>query len=155
MSPGPVERVAFKLPLNESHRCRIDSGVWFLSRYSSLHARYSPEVLSRRVGRSLDLGQFRYYTDAQGTPAAFCNWAWLNAPVLDDVLATGRDLDADEFQCGELPFFYELLAPFGHCRAVVRELRSLPYFRGRRIAAIRGQSRTGGRNGSRVGYFQF
>jgi hypothetical protein len=28
---------------------------------------------------------------------------------------TGRDLSADEFQCGDLPFFYEFLTPFGHC----------------------------------------
>jgi cytolysin-activating lysine-acyltransferase len=70
-------------------------------------------------------------------PVAFCNWAWLNASVLDEVLATGRDLRADEFQCGDLPFFYEFLAPFGHCQAVVRDLRSLSIFKGRRIPSIR------------------
>ena len=37
----------------------------------------------------------------------------------------------------ELPFFYEFLAPFGDCRAIARDLRGLPFFRGRRVPSIR------------------
>src|SRR5713226_7121231 len=109
-----LERVVFRLPLNETDELRITSGVLFLCQYSSLHANYPVELLNRRISPSLPLQQFHYYTDSQGVPVAFCNWVWLKASVLDDVLATGRDLRADEFQCGEFPLFYELLAPFGH-----------------------------------------
>jgi cytolysin-activating lysine-acyltransferase len=96
-----------------------------------------------------------YFTDAQGVPLAFCNWAWLNIQVLTDVLATGRDLQEDEFACGDLPFFYEFLAPFGHCRAVVRSLRALPHFQGQRIPAIRGEVYSGSAYVPRVQHFQF
>ena len=113
---------------------------------------YPVAMLDRRIEPSLRLGQFHYYTDQEGMPAAFCNWVWLNAPVLEEVMATGRDLDPDEFNCGDLPFFYEFLAPFGHCRAVVRALRELPHFSGRRIPAIRGDA-DGGL--PRVKYFCF
>jgi cytolysin-activating lysine-acyltransferase len=150
-----IERVAIRLPLNEADELRIMSGVLFLCRYSSLHARYPVETLNRRIIPSLPLEQFQYYTDPHGVPVAFCNWAWLKASVLNDVLATGRDLQADEFQCGDLPFFYEFLAPCGGCRAVVRNLRCLSCFTGRRIPAIRGGTCDGTLSVPRVKYFQF
>jgi cytolysin-activating lysine-acyltransferase len=157
--PGPIadndiERVAIGLPLSEADELRITSGVFYLSRYSSLHSLYPVEALNSRVGPSLPLGQFHYYTDPLGVPAAFCNWAWLNASVLDEVLATGRDLEADEFRCGDLPFFYEFLAPFGHCQAVVRDFRCLSLFKGRRIPSIR--AKVGDTSDTpRVRYLQF
>jgi cytolysin-activating lysine-acyltransferase len=157
--PGPladndIERVAIGLPLSEADELRITSGVFYLSRHSSLHSLYPVETLTRRIGPSLPLGQFHYYTDPLGVPVAYCNWAWLTAPVLADVLATGRDLHAQEFQCGDLPFFYEFLAPFGHCQAVVRDFRGLSLFKGRRIPSIR--AKVGDTSDTpRVRYLQF
>jgi cytolysin-activating lysine-acyltransferase len=134
---------------------RIMSGVQYLAGHSRLHASYPPEMLNRRILPSLPLGQFHYYTDTLGIPQAFCNWAWLSPQALSETLTTGRDLEAEEFNCGDLPCFYELLAPFGHCRRIVRELRSLPFFIGRRIPAIRGEIRSGSPFTPRVQYFQF
>lgn len=155
LSRQPLERVIVGTPPSEAAALRIVSGVQFLCGYSRLHASYLPQILDRRIAPSLKLGQFHYCTDPRGVPLAFCNWAWLNAQVLGETLATGRDLHPDEFKCGDLPFFYELLAPFGHCRAVVRELRSLPFFKGRRIPAIRGEIRDCEPFGPRVQHFQF
>jgi len=152
---GGLERVQIRSPLNEHDRLRIASGVLFLCQYSSLHASYPVAMLNRRIDPSLPLQQFLYYTDQEGMPVAFCNWAWLGASVLEDVLATCRDLQPDEFKCGDLPFFYEFLAPFGHCRAVVRDLRGLPFFKGRRIPAIRGEAYDRPPYVPRVQYFQF
>src|SRR5262245_6250778 len=111
-----IERVAVTLPLTEADELRVTSGLFHLCRHSGLHARYPADTLACRTAPSLPLGQFHYYTDPLGVPAAFCNWAWLTATVLEEVLTTGRDLRADEFRCGELPFLYEFLAPFGHCQ---------------------------------------
>jgi cytolysin-activating lysine-acyltransferase len=152
---GGLEQVQIRSPLNESDRLRIASGVLLLCQYSSLHASYPVAMLDRRIDPSLPLQQFLYYTDREGMPVAFCNWVWLNASVLEDVLATGRDLEPAEFKCGDLPFFYEFLAPFGHCRAVVRDLRGLPFFKGRRIPAIRGEAYDRLPYVPRVQYFQF
>jgi cytolysin-activating lysine-acyltransferase len=151
---GPLERVSDGSP-SQAAALRIMSGVHFLAGYSRLHACYPPAMLNRRILPSLPLGQFHYYTDALGVPRAFCNWAWLSPKVLSATLTTGRDLEADQFNCGDLPFFYELLAPFGHCHTVVRELRSLPFFKGRRIPAIRGEIRSEAPFTPRIQYFQF
>jgi len=150
----PLERAAVATPPSEIDALRIVSGVEFLAGYSPLHVSYAPEELERRLAPSLPLGQFRYYTDPCGVPLAFCNWAWLDARVLREALATGRDLTAEEFQCGDLPFFCEFLAPFGHCRAVARDLRRLPFFRGRRVPALRAKA-GGGNFTTRVAFFHF
>lgn len=152
---GAIERVAIRLPLNEADELRITSGVLFLSGYSTLHRRDPVGIVNHRICPSLPLGQFHYYTDPLGVPAAFCNWAWLKPSVLNDVLATGRDLETHEFRCGDLPFFYEFLAPFGHCWLVVRGLRRMAVFKGRRIPALRGEASDGFRRIPRVKYFQF
>ena len=134
---GQLCRAEFAGPLREKDQIQIASGAFYLCQHSRLHATYPAEMVDRRIGPSLELGQFRYYTDSDGVPLAFCNWVWLSTPVLEDVLTTCRDLEPDEFNCGDLPFFYEFLAPFGHCRAVVRDLRGLPIFSGKRVPAIR------------------
>lgn len=155
LSRQPLERAIAGTSLSEAAALRVLSGVHFLCGYSRLHVRYPPEMLDRRIAPSLTRGQFHYHTDPRGVPLAFCNWAWLNTQVLSETLATGRDLQPDEFRCGDLPLFYELLAPFGHCRAVVHNLRDLPFFKGRRIPAIRGAIGDRGPFGPRVQYFQF
>ena len=149
---GELEQVEPGSPLRERDAIRIKSGVLFLSQHSSLHAQYPVAMLDRRIDPSLPLGQFHYYTDRDGMPVAFCNWVWLTRRVLEEVMVSGRDLEPHEFNCGALPFFYEFIAPFGHCRAVVRGLRELSCFKGRRIPAIRGETDYAV---PRVKYFQF
>jgi cytolysin-activating lysine-acyltransferase len=149
-----IERTVFASPLSEIDEARVSSGVLFLCQFSRLHSRYPLEVLEHRICPALALGQFHFWADASGVPVAFCNWAWLSLSVLDQVLATGRDLLAHEFRSGDQPIFYELLAPFGHCWTVVRELRSLPFFKGRLIPSIRGERSEDPRQAPRVKYFK-
>jgi cytolysin-activating lysine-acyltransferase len=132
-----LRRADFATPLSRSDELQIIGAAVWLSGHSRLHSSYSVAKLRDRICPSLSLGQFRYYTDTNGDPAAFCNWAWLSQSVLDDMLATGRDLREHEFKCGDVPFLCELLAPFGHSWTVARDLAQLPFFRGRRVPAIR------------------
>lgn len=130
-------------PLEAGRHLLVESGVLYLADRSPLHATYWPGQLHRRVAPSLPLGQYLYETDADGLPRAFVNWAWLSPALLSEIERTGRDLEPDEFRCGERPFFYEFLAPFGHCRSLVRRLRDMPDFAGRKIPAIRGRAPDG------------
>src|SRR4051812_18176846 len=91
-----LRRVEFANPPGERDEIRVMSGALYLRLHSSLHASYPGDMFDRRIGPSLPGGQFRYYTDGDGVPAAFCSWVWLTAAVLKEVLATCRDLEADE-----------------------------------------------------------
>jgi cytolysin-activating lysine-acyltransferase len=152
---GAIERVAFRFPLGEGDVSRVFSGVLYLRDRSPLQASYPIDMLTARIAPSLALAQFSYYVDEVGAPVGFCNWAWLSPAVLNDVLANGRDLRESEFDCGDQPFFYEFLAPFGHGRQMVRALRALPFFVGRRIPALRAKLKEGGAIVSRVASFDF
>ena len=149
----PIERLHFALPLRELDRLQIVSGIWFLSRHSQLHLNYSTGMLEQRTHPSLSLGQFFYYTDPEGAPAAFCNWAFVSQPVLEDHLATGRDLQPHEFNSGDLPVFYEFLAPFGHAVKVVRDLAVR--FKGQRVPAVRGRVSVESGRPPKVQHFRF
>lgn len=151
---GRVVHVDFSLPLRATDRLRILSGVSLLCQHAPIYESNAVEFLENRIVPSLSSGQFRYYTDRQGAPLAFCSWVWLDAKTLDEVLTTGRDLRAEEFLCGELPLFYDLLAPFGDCRAVTRDVKGLACFRGQRVPSIRGEIFTPGPFRPRVKYFQ-
>jgi cytolysin-activating lysine-acyltransferase len=150
-----IERIAFRSPLREIDEARILSGALHLSGFSKLHGNYTLELLCARIGPSLPLEQFVYYVDRVGAPVGFCNWVWLSEAVLRDVLTSSRELDAAEFRCGDRPFFYEFLAPFGHARTIVRGLRELSFFKGRRIPAIRVKVAAEARSIPRVAYFEF
>ena len=132
----PIARLSFAPALRELDRLQIVSGIWFLAQHSALHRNYSAGMLELRTEPALALGQFFYYTDLTGAPAGFCNWAFLSQSVLDDHLATGRNLEPDEFKSGDLPVFYDFLAPFGHALLLVRDLRSR--FKGQSVPAVRG-----------------
>ena len=118
---------------------KIMGGVVWLAQSSPLHRNYSVEMLLKRVGPSFQINQFRYYEDKERGPVAFCNWAFLSDDALKDILATGRDPEADEWISGENLYFVEMVAPFGHCRRVVRDLREAVFPKGQRAFGTRGQ----------------
>jgi cytolysin-activating lysine-acyltransferase len=153
--PRDVRLALLSTPLSPTDKALVLSGVLYLAGYSELHASYGLVRLYARIRPALKLGQFVFCTDATGAPAAFCNWAWLSDDVLTEVLATGRDLHADEFACGELPLLYEFLAPFGHFRAMARAVRDRPEFRGLTIPALRAAKGGAPRPSAKIGRFSF
>jgi cytolysin-activating lysine-acyltransferase len=151
---SPIEEVIFTSPPTETAQLRIQSGVLYLAGYSALHKVFPVEMLEDRIRPALLIRQFVYYTDTFGVPAAFCSWAWLSSAVLQDVFETSRELRANEYNCGDLPFFCELIAPFGHCRTVIGDLALRPCFKGRNVPFIRTKL-ADGNVCVRVGYMRF
>jgi cytolysin-activating lysine-acyltransferase len=118
---------------------KIMGSIVWMAQNSVLHKNYSVEMLLKRIGPSLQIDQFRYYEDPSRGPVAFCNWAFLSDEILNEIVATGRDPEVHEWNSGENIFFVELIAPFGHCHRVVRNLRDEVLPRGQRVFAIHGQ----------------
>ncbi|MGY3960511.1 RTX toxin-activating lysine-acyltransferase RtxC [Aeromonas popoffii] len=115
-------------------------GVILLSQHSSLHRRYSVAEWQQRILPAFELNQFSYYEDAQGRPVAFCNWAFVSLSIRDTLLAAERELIREDWQSGNHIFIPEMIAPYGHARAVVSDLRRrifLPW-KGQRVCTVRG-----------------
>lgn len=102
----------------------ILGGVTLLSCYSNLHSYYTTNYLTTRIFNSLENNHFRYYTNEQGNPIAFCAWAFIDDNTLKEVLKTGRDIENNEYNKGNKIFFTEILAPFGHINYIRKDLRT-------------------------------
>jgi cytolysin-activating lysine-acyltransferase len=133
---------------------KIMGAVVWMMQSSPLHRNYSVEMLLKRVGPALQKNQFRYYEDPQRGPIAFCNWAFLSDSALDEIITTGRDPEAHEWTSGKNIYFVEMIAPFGHCRRVARDLREAVFPKGQRGFAIRGQFYHDEPNGIRIQKFR-
>lgn len=156
LAAGPsARRVEVSAPPTRDEVLTVLGAVLWLCSHSRLHVHYSVGMLKDRILPSLSLGQFRFYADAEGAPVGFCNWVWVSPDVLAELIKLGRELAPDEFNCGELPFMYEVLAPFGHARVVMRDLRGSPEFRGRRVPGLRHKVDEHGRRSVRVAHLHF
>lgn len=116
----------------------ILGGVLWLCRFSSLHMNYPVGLLLERVAPSIELNQYRYYEDDDGTPIGFCNWALLSDELLAEALKGEDNLKPADWRSGSNLFFPEFIAPFGHCMRLVRDLRRNILPPNQRIWSMRG-----------------
>ncbi|MBE9031283.1 toxin-activating lysine-acyltransferase [filamentous cyanobacterium LEGE 11480] len=105
-------------------RMQLIGGIIQLMIHSPLHRQYTIEELERRFMPCLLHNQFRYY-EIDGSPIGFVNWAWID-DAIEPKYQTGKyELALDEWQGGSNLWFPEMIAPFGHTRHIIQDLRSL------------------------------
>ena len=68
--------------------------------------------------------QFRIYFDEQQNPAGLATWVWLNDDAKAKVLNNQGPLEFEEWQSGEHLMFNDYIAPWGHAKAILKDLRS-------------------------------
>jgi cytolysin-activating lysine-acyltransferase len=90
---------------------------------SPLHRKYKISSIAERFVPSLIHNQFRYY-EIDGNPIGFVNWAWLTDEVEPKFLTGKYVLQVDEWKGGNNLWFPEFIAPFGHARLIIKDLRS-------------------------------
>ena len=116
-------------------------GVMLLSQHSPLHSRYVVAEWQQRIMPAFELNQFCYYEDEQGRPIAFCNWAFLSEQSRDALLSGDREISLSDWRSGQHIYIPEMIAPFGHGREVVNDLRRrvfLPW-KGQKVCTVRGK----------------
>ncbi|MDJ0511434.1 MAG: toxin-activating lysine-acyltransferase [Crocosphaera sp.] len=104
-------------------RLRLMGCIIHLMINSPLHRQYQIMSLAERFIPSLIHNQFRYY-EIKGNPIGFVNWAWLTDEVEKKFITGQYVLPFEEWQGGPNLWFPEFLAPFGHARFIVKDLRS-------------------------------
>lgn len=90
---------------------------------SPLHRKYKVSSITERFVPGLVHNQFRYY-EIDGNPIGFVNWAWLTDEVEQKFLKGKYVLKLDEWKAGNNLWFPEFIAPFGHARLIIKDLRS-------------------------------
>lgn len=110
--------------------------IMHLMMHSPLHRRYTIHDLAERFIPSLLHNQFRYY-EINGAPIGFVNWAWLDDKT-EKKFSTGHyELKLDDWRSGSNLWFPEFIAPFGHTRQMVNDLRTNVLPKGTPAKALR------------------
>ncbi|MGR1225259.1 RTX toxin-activating lysine-acyltransferase RtxC [Aeromonas veronii] len=125
--------------LNWQQKQHMLGGIMLLSQRSSLHRSYFVSQWQQRILPALEFNQFCYYEDSHGRLVAFCNWAFVSLSIRDALLSGERELLPEDWQSGDHIFIPEMIAPYGHARAVVSDLRRrvfLPW-KGQRVCTVR------------------
>lgn len=104
-------------------RLQMIGAITHLMVSSSLHRRYSIADIAERFVPALIHNQFRYY-EINGSPIGFVNWAWLSDEVEQKFMTGKYVLQLDEWLGGKNLWFPEFIAPFGHARLIVQDLRT-------------------------------
>ena len=131
----------FPLPsLNSSdtmrQRLQMLGSIVCLMQNSPLHRQYSIADLEERFIPSLLHNQFRYY-EINGTPIGFVNWAWLDEETEEKYTTGEYELTLDEWVGGSSLWFPEFVAPYGHARKMVADLRTNVHKKGTPAKALR------------------
>ncbi len=113
-------------------------GVLWLCRHSPLHQRYPVALLLERITYSIDINQYRYFQNSKGVPVGFCNWALLSDDLLEEALTGNHRFETSHWKSGNNIFITEMIAPFGHCRKIARDLRQNIFSKDSRATCVRG-----------------
>ncbi len=104
-------------------RLQMIGSITHLMMSSALHRSYNISDIAERFVPSLIHNQFRYY-EINGSPIGFVNWAWLTDEIEQQYRSGQYVLNLDEWQGGNNLWFPEFIAPFGHARFIVKDLRT-------------------------------
>lgn len=117
-----IEQVNQQQGLSSQQRLQLIGSITHLMISSPLHRKYRIASIPERFIPSLIHNQFRYY-EIDGNPIGFVNWAWLSDEVEEKFMTTKYVLNLDEWQGGNNLWFPEFIAPFGHARLIIQDLR--------------------------------
>ena len=114
-------------------------------RHSPLHVEHPVKYLYSVIEPALRHNYVKFYYSLNGDVVAYVAWAFLAPDVEQKFMREGRwALHESEWNEGESAWIVDLVAPYGHVREVLRDLRDtvfagqqrLRYFRAKRGRAI-------------------
>lgn len=103
-------------------RQKLLGAVTWLMMNSPLHSKYTVQEISERILPSVLHNQFRIY-EQNGRPIGFVNWAFLTDEIEENYKTARYELNFSEWVGGPNLWFPEFIAPFGHIKYIVRDLR--------------------------------
>lgn len=102
---------------------RLGAMLW-LMQYAPYHSQWALHDLEVDILPPMALGQYRLYHTPEGEPFGFVTWAYVSEEVKDILVERKRPMQWSDWTSGELLMFNDFVAPFGHGRWMVNELRS-------------------------------
>lgn len=107
-----------------SHPHSALGAMAWLMQHADYHRRWSLHAVNVDIVPAIVLGQYRIYHTPEGEPIGFVTWAYVSEDVKDTLIHRRRPMTQADWRSGDLLMFNDFVAPFGHGRWIVNELRS-------------------------------
>ncbi|MCV6610115.1 MAG: toxin-activating lysine-acyltransferase [Amphritea sp.] len=105
----------------------LGSAVW-LWMQSERHSQWSVGELNSRLLPAIMNGQYVLGYE-NNSPVFFCAWAWFSQEAESRYVEDpNAELGTENWRCGDRFWVTDWLAPYGHSREVVNQLKAHPFF---------------------------
>lgn len=91
---------------------------------SPIHRKFQLRDIADIILPYINLNQFRIYHNQDKEPIAFVTWAFLSEQIEEEYLSGKAVLSEQELKSGEILYFMEFIAPLGHAKQVIHDLRT-------------------------------
>ena len=106
-----------------SHPHSTLGAILWLMQHAPYHSQWALHDLEVDILPPMALGQYRLYHTPEGEPFGFVTWAYVSEEVKDILVERKRPMQRNDWTSGELLMFNDFVAPFGHGRWMVQDLR--------------------------------
>ena len=106
-------------------RSRLIGDIVTLMTRSDAHKMYKIHHFPELVLPPVELDQYRIYHDEHDNPVGFVSWAKLSESAEDTLLNKAEPLTFEDWASGEIIYLMEFIAPFGHTKHIVNDIRPL------------------------------
>jgi cytolysin-activating lysine-acyltransferase len=111
------------LPVNNPRDiCQVLGIAVTMLEASSYHRGFRLYSVGREFLPPIAAGQCRVYVDTGNRLVGIVTWAWIEDAVRDRLLSRGHGIAASEWSAGNNLHFNDFVAPWGHAKAIFRDL---------------------------------
>lgn len=109
-------------PHNITYHDALGMTIW-LMKHADYHSQWPLWSVDTDIVPALIYGQCKLYFDKHQNPVGFATWAWLTDEAKVQVLENTSPLKPDQWNIGEHLMFSDFVAPWGHSRHILNDLR--------------------------------
>lgn len=97
--------------------------MMWLMKHADYHSQWPLWSVDTDIVPALLHGQSKLYFDEHQNPVGFATWAWLDDEAKEQLLANTDPLSVNQWNCGKHLMFADFVAPWGHTRGILNDLR--------------------------------
>lgn len=98
--------------------------MMWLMKHADYHSQWPLWSVDTDIVPALLHGQSKLYFDEHQNPVGFATWAWLDDDVKEQLLTNNTPLDVNQWNSGGHLMFADFVAPWGHSKELLNDLRT-------------------------------
>ena len=92
--------------------------------HSSMHSHFTVKDIADILMPPIILNQYRIYSANNATAVGFVCWGMFSPDVERKLVHSKSVLELSDWTSGNQPFVTDFIAPFGHAKMIVRDLKT-------------------------------